>query len=80
MLNISQKIGKNFVGKNKNKKQIILTHSSRDAKEYLASLDFRRNGKLKRIPHYFIKKDGEIIQQINSYSSLYDYFKSHECL
>ena len=25
-------------------------------------------------------KDGEIIQQINSYSSLYDYFKSHECL
>lgn len=71
MLNIIQKISKNFVGKNKNKKQIILTHSSRDAKEYLASLDFRRNGNLKRVPHYFVKKDGEIIQLLedNKYSA-----------
>lgn len=70
MLNIIQKFNKNFVGKNKNKKQIILSHSSRDAKEYLASLDFRRNGKLTRIPNYFVTKEGEVIQflQDNQYS------------
>ena len=60
-------------GKVKNKTQIILCHSSREADQYLASLQFRNNGKFRRIPHFFITKKLEILQFLteNTYS---DYF------
>lgn len=50
------------LGKQKKKKQIILSHTSMEGDEYIASLSFRHNGKFDRIPNYLIKRDGSIIQ------------------
>jgi hypothetical protein len=44
-----------------NKKQIILTHTSRNIENYLISLKYRFNGKFKRIPHYVISREGKIL-------------------
>lgn len=57
----------NFTGveKNTNKKQIILIHSSRNAEEYLTSLKYRGNGKYDKIPHFFIDKEGKILQLLS---------------
>jgi hypothetical protein len=54
----------NFVGKdtNKDKRQIILYHSSRIAEEYLTSLKYRGNGKYEKIPNFFIDKEGKILE------------------
>lgn len=64
MYNLVEKISTNIAGKQKNKNQIILTHTSRDVEEYLTSLKYRMNGKFKRIPHYIVTKDGKIIQTL----------------
>lgn len=48
-------------GKYKTKKQIILTHTSREVNNYIASL-FHRNVKLKKIPNYVISRNGDITQ------------------
>ena len=58
------------IGKHKKKHQIILTHTSRNLKEYLSSLKFRFNGKFQRIPHYVIDRDGNVYQLLsnNEYS------------
>jgi N-acetyl-anhydromuramyl-L-alanine amidase AmpD len=50
-----------------------LCHTSREANEYLTSLKFRYNKKYSRIPHYLIKKDGEVIQLMDDvkYSSFF---------
>lgn len=53
------------IGKFKNKKQIILCHTAREAEEFLASLEFRYNGKFDRIPHFLVKTDGTIIQLLH---------------
>ena len=50
------------IGKQKKKQQIILCHSSREAKDYLASLEFRLNGKYNSIPNYFITREGEVLE------------------
>ena len=67
MINELMKYG-NFqsVGKNQNKKQIILTNTSRNVKDYLQSLKYRYNGKYDKIPHFLIKKGGEILQLLNT--------------
>jgi len=52
-------------GKQKKKKQIILTHSSRDAGEYLASLKHRYNGQYNKIPNYFITKNGKVLRLLS---------------
>lgn len=44
------------------KRQIVLTHTSRNYEDYLTSLKERYNGDYDKIPHFIIKKDGEIIQ------------------
>jgi len=44
------------------KKRIILCHSSREAKEYLASIKHRFNGKYRKIPNYFITKEGKVLE------------------
>lgn len=61
-------------GKQKKKHQIILTHSSRNGSEYLQSLKYRYNGDFKRIPNYFITRDGEVLQFLNNTEHT-NYFK-----
>lgn len=56
------------LGKVKEKQQIILCHTSREVGEYLTSLKFRYNGKYNRIPHFVVKKDGEILQLLDEKS------------
>jgi hypothetical protein len=45
MLKIIDKKLNNSFGEEKNKKQIILTHTSRNIEEYLTSLKYRNHGK-----------------------------------
>ena len=54
------------LGKQKKKNQIILTHTSRNVENYLASLRYRYNGKFNRIPNYVITKKGEILQLLEN--------------
>ena len=49
-------------GRQKNKTQIILSHTSREVEQYLASLKFRYNGSFDRVPHFIITRSGEILQ------------------
>ena len=49
-------------GKQKNKRQIILCHTSREVEEYLASLKFRYNEKYDKIPNYVITRYGFVLQ------------------
>ena len=62
MLNV-EKYG-NFkpAGKQKRKKQIILSHTSREVEEYLTSLKFRYNEKYDKIPNFVITRYGKILQ------------------
>ena len=54
------------LGKQKKKSQIILTHTTRNVENYLASLRYRYNGKFERIPNYVIAKDGRILQLLDN--------------
>lgn len=54
------------LGKQKKKSQIILTHTTRNVENYLASLRYRYNGKFERIPNYVIAKDGRILQLLEN--------------
>ena len=54
------------LGKQKKKSQIILTHTSRNVENYLASLRYRYNGKFNRIPNYVVTKDGKILQLLDN--------------
>ena len=62
MFNVVDKISTNISGKQKKKKQIILSNTLRDVEEYLTSLKYRMNGKFNRLPNYVISRDGTIIQ------------------
>ena len=55
------------LGKQKKKSQIILTHTTRNVENYLASLRYRHNGKYKKIPNYVITKDGKILKLLENY-------------
>jgi N-acetyl-anhydromuramyl-L-alanine amidase AmpD len=74
MLKIEQLTGFNSVGRNKRKKQIVLTHTSRNVTDYISSLKYRYNGKYDRIPHFIIQKDGRVFQMIDPslYSNILD--------
>ncbi len=80
MSNFIEKLSNNFVGTHQDKKQIILTHTSRDVEEYLTSLKYRINGKFTIIPHYIIAKDGSIIQTLSEehYSDFFNYSQINE--
>lgn len=54
------------VGRSEKKKQIILTHTSRDLNEYLISLKHRRNGRYDKIPNYLVSRDGKILQLLDN--------------
>jgi len=73
---IQELTGFNSVGRWKNKKQILLSHTSRDGGEYVTSLKTRQNGKYTKVPHYLIRKDGRVFQMLDpeSYS---DYLKDY---
>ena len=49
-------------GKNEEKKQIVLCHSSRELDKYLNSLQYRFNGKFRRIPNFIVSKEGEVFE------------------
>ena len=74
MLEIQQLTGFNSVGKNKRKKQIVLTHTSRNVSDYISSLKNRYNGKYDKTPHFIIQKDGRVFQMIDPsfYSNILD--------
>jgi len=55
----------NHIGKEDKKIQIILTHTSRNADEYLTSLRHRFNNKYNKLPHYIITKEGIILQTMD---------------
>jgi N-acetyl-anhydromuramyl-L-alanine amidase AmpD len=61
------------IGKQKNKKQIILCHTSREVEEYLTSLNVRYNSKYDKIPNFVINRDGKILRLISedSYSNFF---------
>lgn len=53
------------LGKNKEKKQIILCHTSREVGDYLTSLKFRYNGKYDKIPNFVVTRKGEVIKLLD---------------
>jgi N-acetyl-anhydromuramyl-L-alanine amidase AmpD len=75
MLQIQKTEGFKPQGKYKRKKQIVLCHSSRVAQDYLSSLTYRYNGKNPYLPHYLIKRDGEVINLIppDTYSKFLEF-------
>ena len=66
MIDIIEKKIEHFVGIENKKTQIILTHTSRNVKEYLTSLKYRYNKKYDKIPHFIITRDGKIIQTLDT--------------
>lgn len=47
------------------KTQVILSHTSRDIKNYILGLKYRNNGEYKKVPHYVIGKDGVVFSLID---------------
>jgi len=74
MLEINNIEGFEPIGKYKRKKQIILTHTSRNLNDYISSLKYRYNGNNKKLPHYIIGRDGMIYNIISpeTYSEYMD--------
>jgi len=66
--------GFKHTGKNKKKKQIVLSHSSRNVRDYLVSLKTRYNGNNEYLPNYIIDREGNIINIIppETYSKYLD--------
>jgi N-acetyl-anhydromuramyl-L-alanine amidase AmpD len=59
------------------KKQIILTHTSRKGEDYLKSLEYRYNGVYDKLPHYVILKNGEH-KQICESNRVTNFFESQK--
>ena len=74
MVEINNIEGFSPVGRNKRKKQIILTHTSRNFKDYVSSLKYRYNGNNKKLPHYIISREGTVYNIIppETYSKYMD--------
>ena len=54
------------LGKQKKKRQIILTHTSRESLNYLSALKYRYNGNYHKIPNYLITREGKVLQLLNN--------------
>ena len=61
-MEIIDKIFQTDLNKEKEKKQILLTHSGRNIMDYMMSIKYRFNGSPKRLPHYLIGRDGKVVQ------------------
>jgi N-acetyl-anhydromuramyl-L-alanine amidase AmpD len=66
MIDIIEKKIEHFVGIENKKTQIILTHTSRNVKEYLTSLKYRHNKKYNKVPHFIITREGKILQTLDT--------------
>lgn len=62
------------IGKYKRKKQIVLSHTSRNAIDYISSLRYRYNGDNKKLPHFIIDREGKTYNIIptNTYGDYLD--------
>jgi hypothetical protein len=60
MVDLSESIDFNYLGYNQNKKQIIITETKRDYKNYINSLKYRYNKKNPYLPNFIISKTGTI--------------------
>ena len=49
----------------KEKKQILLTHTSRNIIDYMVSLKLRYGGKPIKLPHYLVGRDGKVLQLLD---------------
>ena len=65
MTNIIDRKFNTFTGENKQKNKIFLTHTSRNAEEYLTALKYRHFGKYNKIPNYVITKEGYVLQTLD---------------
>ena len=76
MVNINENLNLNCLGKQKKKKQIILTHTGRKIDDYISSLKNRHNGKYNKVPHFIISRDGFVYKALPEigYSN---YFKNN---
>lgn len=62
---------------NDNKKQVILTHTSRNKLDFIQSIKYRLNGKYGKIPHYLVDRDGNVVRLLNDVS-VPNYFSSDQ--
>lgn len=71
---------KNIISRNfleGEKTQIVLTHTSRNFTDYLASLNNRYDGRYLRLPHYIIEKDG-LVHQIVEDKKISAFFRDNK--
>ena len=61
-------------GRYKRKRQIVLSHTSRNVVDYMSSLKYRYNGDNKKLPHFVIDREGKIYNLLptNSYGDYLD--------
>jgi hypothetical protein len=52
----------NYEGEEKVKTQIILSHTSRVAVDYINGLKYRYGKKYNKVPNYIVTRDGKIIE------------------
>jgi N-acetyl-anhydromuramyl-L-alanine amidase AmpD len=71
MLEIYELTDFNSVGTNNKKKQIILTETGRNYKDYINGIKYRYNKKNPFVPNYIVNKEGVIYKTLkdNQYSS-----------
>jgi len=73
MVKIENIDGLNYSGKQKKKKQIILTHTSRNLKDYIIGLKNRHNGKYDKVPNFLISRDG-VVYRLTPETGYGEYF------
>ena len=66
MVDLSESIDFNYLGTNQNKKQIIITETKRDYKNYINALKYRYNKKNTYLPNFIVTKEGEIYKILDS--------------
>lgn len=74
MVNITDRYVSNPYQKSKIKKQIVLTHTSRNITDYLNSVHYRNNGDYGKVPNFVISRDGEIYRLLpdDGYTSFFN--------
>ncbi len=65
-MEVIDKISYNHFEEEKQKTQIVLTHTSRNLLDYMVSIKYRFGGRPLRLPHYLISRDGKIIQVMDN--------------
>jgi N-acetyl-anhydromuramyl-L-alanine amidase AmpD len=66
MVDLSESIDFNYLGTNQNKKQIIITETKRDYKNYINALKYRYNKKNTYLPNFIVTKEGKIYKILDS--------------